>query len=219
MLRLTLILLVVIYAVLVLYSGEPETSATVRATATIAPEVTPVGDDALHQSDDGRLVLRAANGEELVINAVINPGAVVSQEDGIVSVVTRADLGPTTDTPIQADPDDFAAEPASETATDADTQAGTDTAATDTADTDDTTQDVLVVEQAPPTPNAELLQVSGDRVNFRAGPSTDNEILASLTRGTQLELIERVADGWAHLRVLDTGLEGYMSGDFLEPVN
>lgn len=214
MLRLTLILLVVIYAVLVLYSGEPETSATVRETATIGPEVTPVGDDALHQSDDGRLVLRAANGEELVINAVINPGAVVSQEDGIVSVVTRADLGPTTDTPIQADLNDFAAESASETATDADTQAGTDT-----ADTDDTTQDVLVVEQAPPTPNAELLQVSGDRVNFRAGPSTDNDILASLTRGTQLELIERVADGWAHLRVLDIGLEGYMSGDFLEPVN
>jgi uncharacterized protein YgiM (DUF1202 family) len=63
------------------------------------------------------------------------------------------------------------------------------------------------------------LRVTGDRVNFRAGPSTEDEILAALTQGTEVELIERVADGWAHLRVPATGLTGYMSDDFLEPAN
>jgi uncharacterized protein YgiM (DUF1202 family) len=63
------------------------------------------------------------------------------------------------------------------------------------------------------------LRVTGDRVNFRAGPSTEDAILAALTLGTEVELIERVGDGWAHLRVPETGLSGYMSEDFLEPAN
>jgi uncharacterized protein YgiM (DUF1202 family) len=64
-----------------------------------------------------------------------------------------------------------------------------------------------------------LLRVTGERVNFRAGPSTADDILAALDLGTQVELIERVGDGWAHLRVPGTGLEGYMSEDFLAPAN
>jgi hypothetical protein len=74
---------------------------------------------------------------------------------------------------------------------------------------------------APELPATEgtRLRVTGDRVNFRAGPSTEDAILAALTLGTEVELIERVGDGWAHLRVLETGLSGYMSEDFLEPAN
>jgi hypothetical protein len=76
------------------------------------------------------------------------------------------------------------------------------------------------VTPAPAAPGgATRLRVTGDRVNFRAGPSTEDEILAALTLGTEVELIERVADGWAHLRVPATGLTGYMSDDFLAPAN
>jgi uncharacterized protein YgiM (DUF1202 family) len=75
-------------------------------------------------------------------------------------------------------------------------------------------------EVAPELPaEGTRLRVTGDRVNFRAGPSTDDAILAALTLGTEVELIERVGDGWAHLRVPETGLSGYMSEDFLEPAN
>ncbi len=76
--------------------------------------------------------------------------------------------------------------------------------------------------EVPPSTDAidgTRLRVTGDRVNFRAGPSTEDAILAALTLGTEVELIERVADGWAHLRVPATGLSGYMSEDFLEPAN
>ncbi len=75
------------------------------------------------------------------------------------------------------------------------------------------------VAQTQSDPTNERLRVTGDRVNFRAGPSTNDAILAALTLGTEVELIERVADGWAHLRVPETGLSGYMSEDFLEPAN
>jgi hypothetical protein len=73
--------------------------------------------------------------------------------------------------------------------------------------------------ELPATETGTLLRVTGDRVNFRAGPSTDDAILAALSTGTEVELIERVGDGWAHLRVLETDLSGYMSEDFLEPAN
>jgi uncharacterized protein YraI len=61
--------------------------------------------------------------------------------------------------------------------------------------------------------------VTGDRVNFRAGPSTDDAIIAALTLGQEVELIARVGGGWAHLRVVGTDLEGYMSEDFLGAAN
>ena len=91
-----------------------------------------------------------------------------------------------------------------------------------TEDAEDAPQDTETAEAPAPPPGATdgtRLRVTGDRVNFRAGPSTGDEILAALTLGTEVEVIERVADGWVHLRVPDTGLTGYMSEDFLEPAD
>ncbi len=62
-------------------------------------------------------------------------------------------------------------------------------------------------------------RVAGSNVNFRAGPSTNTAVLAGLVRGDQVEFLADAPDGWAHLRVIDTGLEGYMAARFLEPVN
>jgi len=90
-----------------------------------------------------------------------------------------------------------------------------------TEDSEGGPQDTETAEApaAPAGTNGTRLRVTGDRVNFRAGPSTEDEILAALTLGTEVEIIERVAEGWVHLRVPDTGLTGYMSEDFLEPAN
>ena len=64
-----------------------------------------------------------------------------------------------------------------------------------------------------------IWRVTGNRVNFRAGPSTNTTVLAGLVRGDQVEFLADAPDGWAHLRVVNSGLEGYMAARFLEPVN
>ncbi|MFW5654859.1 MAG: SH3 domain-containing protein [Roseicyclus sp.] len=184
MIRLTLILAVVIFAVLVLVPHETEVTGTGPGPAgtTAAPPTGPEpGDDqALREGPDGRLVLRTATGEDLPIDLVVEPADLAQAERGA-------------DAPAAA-------------------VSGAQPPAPETAEAE--------AEAPAPAPDgATRLRVTGDRVNLRAGPSTGNEVLAALTLGTEVELIERVADGWAHLRVPDTGLTGYMSGDFLEPAN
>lgn len=61
----------------------------------------------------------------------------------------------------------------------------------------------------------DLREVSGKRVNMRAGPSTNDAVLDTLVRGTQIEVLDANADGWARLRVLDTDQIGWMAERFL----
>ncbi|MEN9012841.1 MAG: SH3 domain-containing protein [Yoonia sp.] len=61
----------------------------------------------------------------------------------------------------------------------------------------------------------DLREVSGKRVNMRAGPSTNDAVLDTLVRGTQIEVLDVNADGWARLRVLDTDQVGWMAERFL----
>ena len=71
---------------------------------------------------------------------------------------------------------------------------------------------------APPSTRP-LVEVTGSTVNLRSGPSTDTAILDSLPRGTQAEILATLADGWAQIRVIETGTEGYMADRFLAAVN
>ncbi len=64
-----------------------------------------------------------------------------------------------------------------------------------------------------------ILVVTGNRVNLRAGPSTGNAVVTSLSRGQQTELIAEAGGGWLHIRHIASGRQGYMSGDFLKAVN
>lgn len=78
------------------------------------------------------------------------------------------------------------------------------------------------IEAAPPaavTPETfvDLRQVSGRRVNMRSGPSTNYDVLDTLARGTQTEVIEVNADGWARIRVTTTNQIGWMSSRLLTP--
>lgn len=68
-----------------------------------------------------------------------------------------------------------------------------------------------------PAPEGPLLRVSGDRVNMRAGPSTANPVLDSLVAGTLAEALGDPVGGWQEIRVVDTGVTGFMAARFLDP--
>ncbi|MBL4813538.1 MAG: SH3 domain-containing protein [Rhodobacteraceae bacterium] len=71
----------------------------------------------------------------------------------------------------------------------------------------------------PLTPAADLREVAGNRVNMRTGPSTDYAVIETLVRGTLLQVLETDANGWAHIRMEQSGVEGWMAERLLSPVN
>lgn len=75
------------------------------------------------------------------------------------------------------------------------------------------------VTASAPEGSGQIWRVAANAVNFRDGPSTNTNVLTSLTWGEEVEFLASAADDWAHLRVLSTGMEGYMAAQFLEPVN
>lgn len=68
-----------------------------------------------------------------------------------------------------------------------------------------------VVEEIP----VDLRAVSGSRVNMRTGPGTNYGVLDKLVRGTQAEVIEITGDGWARIRVVETGQVGWLAAKLL----
>ncbi len=69
-------------------------------------------------------------------------------------------------------------------------------------------------EPAPALP-AQLF-VTGTKVNVRSDPSTTNEPIAALTRGTEVIDLGDVGDNWRQIQ-LQSGEIGFMSNDFLSP--
>lgn len=65
-----------------------------------------------------------------------------------------------------------------------------------------------------PAPTVDIRYVDATRVNMRSGPSTDFRVVDTLSRGTQVQVLDTDA-GWALLRVSSTQLEGWMSEQFL----
>ncbi|MEJ6395637.1 SH3 domain-containing protein [Gymnodinialimonas sp. 2305UL16-5] len=146
-------------------------------------------DDAALREANGSYQLETADGEVLDVVAVINPFDTTITEDSDREIA-RVTLG---NASAQPRPDTPAAEISAD-------------AAPDVEPSDDTSA------------VSALWQVTGDRVNFRAGPSTDDAILTALVRGDQVEYLADAPDDWARLRVVATGVEGFMALEFLEPV-
>lgn len=71
-----------------------------------------------------------------------------------------------------------------------------------------------VVSEEPARDTIDLRIVSKPRVNMRGGPGTNHEVVAKLTRGEEVEVLQDRGDGWVKLRVADTGETGWMA-DFL----
>lgn len=65
-----------------------------------------------------------------------------------------------------------------------------------------------------PEPGATVLYVTGNRVNFRAGPSTNNSVVGALLGGSPVEALGPETAGWINIRDAQ-GRVGYMSAQFL----
>ncbi len=66
----------------------------------------------------------------------------------------------------------------------------------------------------PATATADRLFVIGDRVNFRAGPTTTDAVVGSLTRGAPVTVTGPRSGDWVEIRD-DRGRTGFMSASFL----
>lgn len=74
-----------------------------------------------------------------------------------------------------------------------------------------------VAAAAPAADTQDILVVTGSRVNLRSGPSTGNAVVSSLSAGTRTVPLGDASNGWQEVRVLDTGVTGFMAARFLDP--
>lgn len=80
----------------------------------------------------------------------------------------------------------------------------------------DTAVEAILEEVAAPSPD--LREVAGSRVNMRTGPGTDYGVVTTLDSGTRAEVIETDPSGWVKLRVVSSGVEGWMAARLLTSV-
>jgi uncharacterized protein YraI len=66
-------------------------------------------------------------------------------------------------------------------------------------------------------PAGPLVEVTGSRVNMRAGPGVGNAVVGALPRGARAEAIGEPENGWQRVRAVDSGLTGYMFASYLQP--
>lgn len=62
-----------------------------------------------------------------------------------------------------------------------------------------------------------IVEVAGSRVNLREGPGTTNPVIVTLDGGTEAQKLES-RDGWARIRISETGQEGWMAERLLTGV-
>lgn len=67
-----------------------------------------------------------------------------------------------------------------------------------------------------PAATGPVLYITGNRVNFRAGPSTNDRVIGALVRGEPVEALGSTDGAWVNIRDGD-GRIGYMSSQFLSP--
>lgn len=62
-----------------------------------------------------------------------------------------------------------------------------------------------------PAVSGDIRRVAGSRVNMRSGPGTNFGVVVTLSQGADVEVFEVNSDGWARLRNVATGQEGWMA--------
>jgi len=72
-----------------------------------------------------------------------------------------------------------------------------------------------LTQSGEPFADAELLYVTGSRVNVRSGTSTSFGVISSVARGDAVELVAYEANGWAQIRLSSSGETGFMAARFL----
>ena len=63
-------------------------------------------------------------------------------------------------------------------------------------------------------PQLDIREITGSRVNMRAGPGTEFTVLSRLTIGDEVEILSDPGDGWVRLRPVNGGEIGWIA-DFL----
>lgn len=71
--------------------------------------------------------------------------------------------------------------------------------------------EVIAVVAPVAEPVLDIRSVKGSRVNMRMGPGTNFDVITTLDGGTELEVLEVNADGWANVATADRGIEGWMA--------
>jgi len=72
------------------------------------------------------------------------------------------------------------------------------------------------VVQEKPDQTATIRFVSSKRVNVRAGPSTQFEVVDQVLFADAVEIIGNTTDEWVHIRIQGDGVDGYMASRFLQ---
>jgi uncharacterized protein YgiM (DUF1202 family) len=88
-----------------------------------------------------------------------------------------------------------------------------------TAEVDVIEEPLAVIEEEPSAAQDlvfDFKTVAGAGVNMRTGPGTSYGVADKLDRGTEVEVLEVLSTGWAHLRVVETGRVGWMAARFLD---
>lgn len=57
----------------------------------------------------------------------------------------------------------------------------------------------------------DIRNVKKNRVNMRSGPGTQYGVAAKLSKGTEVEILSNLGNGWLELRVVETGKIGWMA--------
>lgn len=79
------------------------------------------------------------------------------------------------------------------------------------------TASIAPAQTTPAPSTGNIHRVTGKRVNLRSGPSTTNPIVGRAVRNDSAEVIEILPSGWAKVYILETGIEAYISAQFLSP--
>ncbi|MHA7851840.1 SH3 domain-containing protein [Roseovarius sp.] len=72
--------------------------------------------------------------------------------------------------------------------------------------------DPIRLDTEPTDPPDDIRTIAGTAVNMRAGPGTQYDRIARLTRGDEVAALQDPGNGWLKLRVVETGRVGWMAG-------
>lgn len=70
-----------------------------------------------------------------------------------------------------------------------------------------------------PKVDPQLWQVSASRLNVRAGPSTANPVVTTLSRGEEVLVVSDTGANWVHIRIEGDGVDGWVARKLLSPLH
>ncbi|WP_375573381.1 SH3 domain-containing protein [Seohaeicola saemankumensis] len=65
----------------------------------------------------------------------------------------------------------------------------------------------------------DIRRITGNVVNFRSGPGTRYGVVAKLSRGTEVEVLETFDNGWMRMRAIESNRVGWVLGTLVSKGN